>query len=151
MKLILAHPVDSDEASHARFMKRRIQWGLSAKHMSAFHTWDVTYHRAACRLPPNYPHAEAILRLKDHQGLTLGDQRALSKQLHAAVAGFAAEGAVCAFDLINACQAFLQERNASAVAQPDAAPVSTERPGNAQGFWTQGTAGELNAWSMMPH
>lgn len=76
------------------------------------------------RLPPNYPHAEAILRLKDHEGLALSDQRALSKQLHAAAASFAAEGAVCAFDLINACQAFLQERNAHAAAQPDTAPVS---------------------------
>ena len=61
----------------------------------------------------------AVLRHRDHEGLTVGEQRALSKQLHADLAGFAANSAVCAFDLINACQVFLQERNAHAVAHPD--------------------------------
>lgn len=77
------------------------------------------------RFQPGYPHTEAVLRVKDHEGLALPDQRALSKQLHAAVAGFAADGAVCAFDLVNICQGFLQERNAHAAAHPDEdAPVS---------------------------
>lgn len=62
-----------------------------------------------------------MLRLRDYESLALGDQRALSKQLHAAAAQFAAEGAVCAFDLIDACQQFLQDRNAHAAAHPDAA------------------------------
>jgi RWD domain len=75
------------------------------------------------RLPPNYPFVEATLRLRDHEGLALSEQRALSKQLHAAAADFSAEGAVCAFDLINSCQAFLQERNVQAAAHPDTAAV----------------------------
>ncbi len=64
-----------------------------------------------------------MLRVKEHEGVTVVDQRALAKQLHAAAAAFAADGAVCAFDLIHACQAFLQERNAAAAARPDDKPV----------------------------
>ena len=79
------------------------------------------------RLPPNYPYVEATLRLSDHEGLVLSEQRALSKQLHAAAADFAADGAVCAFDLINSCQAFLQERNVQAAARPDTAAVRPPR------------------------
>lgn len=65
----------------------------------------------ACRIPPGYPSAPAELRLRDHEGLSVAQQRLLSKQLHAAAAGAAGAGEVCCFDLVEECRSFLQEHN----------------------------------------
>ena len=51
------------------------------------------------------------MRLKDAAGLEEQAVRALSKQLHAAAAEYAAAGEVCAFQLITGAQEFLQLHN----------------------------------------
>lgn len=63
------------------------------------------------RTPPGYPSVAAELRLRDHRGLHLADQRLLSKQLHAAAVAAAWAGEVCCFDLAEQARTFLQERN----------------------------------------
>ncbi|KAK9906778.1 hypothetical protein WJX75_007809 [Coccomyxa subellipsoidea] len=63
------------------------------------------------RLNGRYPETPCALRVKDTKGLSVTDKRALSKALHRALAQHAQQEEVCAFNLVEACQEFLQQRN----------------------------------------
>ena len=45
------------------------------------------------------------------EGLSLADRRALSKLLHTSAEAMARENTVCGFDLVDASQEFLRDRN----------------------------------------
>ena len=72
---------------------------------------SVQGHYMACRYEYGYPHTPVGLRVDRTEGLSPADRRAISKLLHASAEAMAREDAVCGFDLVDASQDFLRDRN----------------------------------------
>lgn len=65
----------------------------------------------AYRYDQGYPHAPVSLKVERTDGLSPADRRAMSKLLHASAEAMARKDAVCGFDLVDASQDFLRDRN----------------------------------------
>lgn len=74
---------------------------------------------ATARFPQSYPKQPAELRLVKSSGLQVKQARQLSKLLHQKADTCACEGRVCAFDIVDFCQEWLQEHNQPDETQPD--------------------------------
>ncbi|CAL8462314.1 g1847 [Coccomyxa elongata] len=112
LQAIYSNPDGEDDEEEA-FRIDEDEQGLSIKVVP--HPGDAeanfVWAELGIRLNGGYPEKPCTLRVKGTKGLLLTDKRALSKALHRAAAQHAQQEEVCAFDLVEACQEFLRQRN----------------------------------------